>query len=891
MDKYIKKNSVKISTNESIKFQIIEWWAKDEVDDTGNDNDNSEDDNSDNDLENTKYNIYCFGKTDNDKTITCKIVNFYPFYYIKIPNNCKGSVNSFIEFLKNRLYKFKSGIKDDLCKFVYKKDLYGFKNDTEYKYIKLVFKNLYVMNKSKYVFKNPVIINGFNSSSMKYKLYESNFEPFLRFCHIKNIQTANWVEVKNFKNKGTAIGKTNINIEIDSNTKNSIIPIENPTIANFLQASWDIEVYSFDGDFPDPKKKINKQPGESSYPNVIYQMATTFQYFNDKNVHVKYLLTLKECAPITSTNENIVVECLTSEREMIKRWIDIISLMDPDIIYTYNGDSFDWMYLVARCELLNIKDYLFSKISRLNTFDAEIKKEVFSSSAYGDNEYNRVYIPGRLNYDLLIHYKRGIKKYPSYKLDYIAGEILNEFKHEVSVKEIFSYFESGCPEKMKVIGEYCIQDTHLLQKLVDKQLILITIIQLANVTYVPIGFLISRGQTIKVFSQILRKARQMDFLVPNTNFNEDTYPIQIKLKNPINTDDFNINDFVKINIKNDTVMNCKISEIIDDQNIVLFINTELSNIYYNLKMVYNGKNHQIDKLWAINDVIDDSFTGACVLEPEIGFTNNDVAVLDFASLYPTIIISRNLCYSTFVMDDKYLNCKDTIYENISWEDSINYKLNHTCENIMKTGKKKNEVCGKQAYFDVENHYYCRIHDPLKKTRDSNEKYQKKHVDYSYTIVQPTKLEDGTIKHKGVLPALLEDLYAERKKVKKQMANALKENNKLLADILDCTQLGIKISLNSCYGFLGRRQGNLILKELGSIVTAVGRTLIETSKDYAENEFLKYIRENNIINHQLTPKKYNFSTTEIDSLLQNFVIKPKELKPKSLKDPNPVICYL
>lgn len=869
-DFFKKTSSIQQHNISPIKFQILEWWAKDEVESGSGSGSGSDDDNSDDDLNNTKYNIYCFGKTIDNQTITCKIVDYYPFYYIKIPKNCKGTANAFVEFLKGRMYKFKDCIKDNLCKFVVKKDLYGFKNDLEFKYIKLVFKNLYVMNKSKYLFKNPVIINGFNSVAIKYKLYESNFEPFLRFCHIKNIQTSNWVEIKHYKIKKD-ISKTQLCVEINNNIKDCIVAIENNTIANFLQASWDIEVYSFDKDFPDPKKKH-----ENEYPNVIYQMATTYKYFNDKKTFVKHLLTLKKCAPIQSDDpdEKIVVEYFPTERELIKRWIDVISKMDPDIFYTYNGDSFDWMYLVARCELLNLKDYLFSNISRLHTFDAEIKKEIFSSSAYGDNEYNRVYIPGRLNYDLLIHYKRGIKKYSSYKLDNIASEILNETKHDVSVKEIFSFYESGCPEKLKKIGLYCIQDTHLLQKLVDKQLILITIIQLANVTYVPIGFLVTRGQTIKVFSQILRKARQMNYLVPNTNFNEDTYPIQIKLKNPINPDYYKLNDFVQINVKRTGtgVLNCKISEVIDEHNIILLTNLEITNIYYNLKISYKGQTNLVEKLWSINDVIDDSFTGACVLEPLIGFTNHDVAVLDFASLYPTIIISRNLCYSTFVMDDKYLNCPDTKYEKIEWNDSVNFKLNHKCENIMKSGKKKNEVCDKPAYFDVDNHYFCRIHDPLKKTRDANEKYQKKEVSYSYTVVQPIKTENGEIKHKGVLPALLEELYAERKKVKKLMAKALQNNDKLLADILDCTQLGIKISLNSCYGFLGRRQGNLILKELGSIVTAVGRMLIETSKQYAENEFLEYVQNNNILSHQITQKQYDYSQNEKNLILSQFSSK-------------------
>ena len=873
MDKYYgKKSSDKLES--TIDFQIIEWWAKDET----SASDNSDDD-SDGGEEKLTYAIYCFGRTDTGKSITVKINNYNPFYYIKIPGNCSsGYLSLFLEFVKSKLYRNADGLNEDLCEIVKKKDLFGFRNDKYYNYIKLAFKNISTMNKSKYIFKNPVIIQGINSQPMKYKLYESNFEPFLRFCHIKNVQMANWVRIKDFK-VNSSLAKTDISIEINQTKhKNSIVPIENNTIASYLQASWDIEVYSYDGEFPDPKKKNSK--GE--YPNVIYQMATTFKYFNDKNILVKHLLSLKKCAPIIgSETEPVVVECFVTEKDLIKRWIDLMKRMDPDIIYTYNGDSFDWMYLTQRCELLGLKDYLFSNISRLNTFNAEIKKEFFSSSAYGDNEYNRVYIPGRLNYDLMIHYKRGMKKYSSYKLDSIASEILNESKHEVSVKEIFEYYRDGCPDKLKCIGLYCIQDTHLLQKLVDKQMILITIIQLANVTFVPIGYLVTRGQTIKVSSQILRKARQMDYLVPNTNFNEDNYPIKIKLKSGIDSNVFKVGDFLKLGIKatksansysgNDQ-LNCKISEIVDESHVILLTSIELSQPHYNIKLFYKGSSMVVEKVWSVNELIDDTFTGACVLDPLIGFTNDDVVVLDFASLYPTIIISRNLCYSTFVMDDQFRDCKDVNYETIEWSDSVEYKLNHKCGALMKTGKKKNETCDKQAYFDVNENYFCRVHDPLKKSRDANEKYQKKHIECSYTVVQPSYDENGNIKHKGVLPALLEELYAERKAVKKRMAIAYEKGDKLLAEILECTQLSIKISLNSCYGFLGRKQGNMVLKELGSIVTAVGRQLIETSRDFAENEFLEYVKDNKIITQKVIPKTYNYTTEQKDQLLNSYLIK-------------------
>jgi DNA polymerase delta subunit 1 len=40
------------------------------------------------------------------------------------------------------------------------------------------------------------------------------------------------------------------------------------------------------------------------------------------------------------------------------------------------------------------------------------------------------------------------------------------------------------------------------------------------------------------------------------------------------------------------------------------------------------------------------YEGATVFEPKRGFYNQPIATLDFASLYPSIMIAHNLCYTT-----------------------------------------------------------------------------------------------------------------------------------------------------------------------------------------------------------------------------------------------------
>jgi DNA polymerase delta subunit 1 len=47
-----------------------------------------------------------------------------------------------------------------------------------------------------------------------------------------------------------------------------------------------------------------------------------------------------------------------------------------------------------------------------------------------------------------------------------------------------------------------------------------------------------------------------------------------------------------------------------------------------------------------------AYEGATVLEAKQGFYKDPVATLDFASLYPSIMMAHNLCYSTLLPRDR-----------------------------------------------------------------------------------------------------------------------------------------------------------------------------------------------------------------------------------------------
>ena len=79
---------------------------------------------------------------------------------------------------------------------------------------------------------------------------------------------------------------------------------------------------------------------------------------------------------------------------------------------------------------------------------------------------------------------------------------------------IISDLQNGSDADRHRLAVYCLKDALLPQRLMEKLSVLINYVEMARVTGVPVSFLISRGQQIKVFSMILRKCRDVNLLVP-----------------------------------------------------------------------------------------------------------------------------------------------------------------------------------------------------------------------------------------------------------------------------------------------------------------------------------------------------------------------------------------
>ena len=122
-------------------------------------------------------------------------------------------------------------------------------------------------------------------------------------------------------------------------------------------------------------------------------------------------------------------------------------------------------------------------------------------------------ICGRLVFDM-IKYMRRNHKFSSYTLNAVSAHFLGQQKEDVHYS-IISDLQNGTADDRRRLAVYCIKDALLPQRLMNKLYVLINYIEMARVTGVPLDYLNSRGQQIKVMSMLLRKCRlKGDLVIP-----------------------------------------------------------------------------------------------------------------------------------------------------------------------------------------------------------------------------------------------------------------------------------------------------------------------------------------------------------------------------------------
>ena len=143
---------------------------------------------------------------------------------------------------------------------------------------------------------------------------------------------------------------------------------------------------------------------------------------------------------------------------------------------------------------------------------AQHKATHFSSKAYGTRDSRETSLDGRIQLDMLQVMQRDYKL-RSYSLNAVCAQFLGEQKEDVH-HSIITELQNGTPDSRRRLAVYCLKDAYLPHRLMDKLLCLVNYTEMARVTGVPFNYLLSKGQSIKVISQLSRKANADGYLIP-----------------------------------------------------------------------------------------------------------------------------------------------------------------------------------------------------------------------------------------------------------------------------------------------------------------------------------------------------------------------------------------
>ncbi|CAN6611264.1 DNA polymerase delta catalytic subunit [Trichomonascus vanleenenianus] len=489
--------------------------------------------------------VRIFGVSEEGHSVCCNVTGFLHYFYVPAP---VGFTESHLDNLASAINASVPHSLDHL-EIELKESLWGYTGGKQSPFIKVFAKDPKLINRMRTAFERGMIqYQGFTQVEMT---TFDNIAYVLRLmidCHITGMS---WITLPAGKydwHKYDSVSRCQIEVSI--NYKNLVAHAaegEWLKTAPLRVMSFDIECAGRKGIFPEPER------------DPVIQIANVVTRQGESTPFIRNVFTVGTCAPIVGSQ----IFSFEHEEDMLRAWRDFIQKSDPDVMIGYNTANFDLPYLLDRAKALYLTDFPY--FGRLTNVQQVAKDTTFSSKAYGTRESKVVNIDGRMQLDMLQSIQRD-HKLRSYTLNAVSANFLGEQKEDVH-HSIITDLQNGDAETRRRLAVYCLKDAYLPLRLMDKLMTLVNYTEMARVTGVPFSYLLSRGQQIKVVSQLFRKALEVDLVIPNYR--------------------------------------------------------------------HEGSS-------------DEQYEGATVIEPKRGYYDRPIATLDFSSLYPSIMMAHNLCYTTLL---------------------------------------------------------------------------------------------------------------------------------------------------------------------------------------------------------------------------------------------------
>lgn len=832
-------------------------------------------------LERFMYTVTMYGRAADGRSVAVRLLRFLPYFFIRLKDCPKLDANDNIRRIGDHVKLHLNGPIGDEYRRVSiqtQTEFFGFTGGTKQQFAKVTFDSLRAMRRSASALKcGPGSQIRLNGTSHKIVLYESRIEPLSRLIHAKHLPSAGWVRVDESSAEAGSWSTAEVCLTVDYN-KGISADEDEDGLAPAVMSAFDIECTSCSGDFPVAAKTYRKLANnikdvlavasehgcprcdkrelvratvlltlgkdisseatldvvewigerspatmtrrllgvaetkapvtdsdvlaavdpllddlmnygsnsvayaDKSMPHSstdqmeeilgkalpplkgdpVIQIGVTSNRVGDATCFRKWICALGTCESVAGAE---VVPCET-EADLLMAFAGHIRDVDPDMLTGYNIYGFDMKYIYERAREVGVDRAMMKALSRRTDAPARFVEKRLSSSALGDNVFWLITMPGRVVVDLMKVVMRD-HKLESYKLDNVAFHFTGEKKRDVSPKDIFR-LHAGDAADRAVVADYCVQDCELCNMLLEKLRVYINAVAMATTSRVPLSYIFLRGQGVKILSLVSYYCREREVLI------RDLYQQPRELEP--NAPDW------KVKKHADEAREC-FPEPGDDLDV----------------------------------------QGAIVLEPDTGFYEDDpVAVCDYASLYPSSILSHGLSPDARVIDDKYRATEGYDFVDVSFD------LFEGDGNAKKAAGKEVVTFAIRKDANVEDPSTLAVIPAVQRillTARANTRRKMKHKKAVFldgrTVVGELRISDEAGTTVGGV-SVIESELAE------PLCDAYGE---FMKAVLDGQQMSYKLLANSVYGQLGARTSDIRDLRVAACVTSVGRSLILSARDY------------------------------------------------------------
>lgn len=473
----------------------------------------------------TVIRVYCL--TEDKKTIVLRIDDFTPYVYLELPEkNQAGDIAWTAHsagMLANQIAEKVGKHAPIKTSLLMKKKLYycqlekGRKKEKEFPFLLCAFSSHEDVRKYSYrVSGRQYFVRGIGS--VRCKVHEQDANPILQLvCHRK-LPTAGWIKFKG-KRVDPDEAITTCDAEYKVSWRN--LGMEGgDDIPHPLVCSMDIEVNS---------TNPNRMPQSSVPGDKVFQISCVLKRDGEEDAQ-KFLLTLGD-PDQAKTGDDITILTFGSEADLLEGYAEFLRLYRPNIVTGYNILGFDIQYMIDRAKENFVYD-TFSKAGFMKYSGGRERTIKWSSSAYGDQSFAFLDLEGILHVDLLPLIRRDYK-FSSYKLKTVSEFFIGQTKDPLDAKGIFKCYRLGMAgvqkdadedtikkgrNAMAICGKYCVQDSALVMKLFDILQTWVGLAEMAKVCNVPMFYLYTKGQQIKVYSQVYKKCMFEDRVVERDGY-------------------------------------------------------------------------------------------------------------------------------------------------------------------------------------------------------------------------------------------------------------------------------------------------------------------------------------------------------------------------------------